>query len=59
MRVEGCGILLGAILALIILYIPYRIICAWCGRDLGPIYGTYEDSHGICEPCKDDLLSED
>ena len=27
-----------------------RMICAWCGRDLGPS-GTAQDSHGICAAC--------
>lgn len=27
-----------------------RILCAWCGRDLGPS-GTDENSHGICNKC--------
>lgn len=28
-----------------------RIICAWCGRDLGPS-GTRDDSHGVCAACE-------
>ncbi len=27
-----------------------RMICSWCGRDLGPS-GTAQDSHGICADC--------
>jgi len=27
-----------------------RIICSWCGRDLGP-YDGEGDTHGICGDC--------
>jgi hypothetical protein len=27
-----------------------RVVCAWCGKDLGPS-DTDGDSHGICEDC--------
>jgi len=36
--------------------IVYRIICAWCGKDLGPSYGTRENSHGICPDCAEKLI---
>jgi len=31
-----------------------RIICAWCGKDMGeqPPYDDKRVSHGICESCK-------
>ena len=35
-----------------------RLVCAWCGRDLGPS-NTPEDSHGICEKCRRKMLEED
>jgi len=28
-----------------------RIICSWCGRDLGPAIGCEYDTHGICAEC--------
>jgi len=28
-----------------------RLICAWCGKDLGEA-NTSQDTHGICESCK-------
>ena len=33
-----------------------RMICAWCGRVIGAS-GTDSDSHGICERCRDAMLS--
>jgi hypothetical protein len=33
-----------------------RMVCAWCGRDLG-FSGTVEDSHGVCVPCKELYLT--
>ena len=56
---QAVGVLLGALIALALLGIPFRIICAWCKGDLGPSFGTYEDSHGICEDCASDLLGGD
>lgn len=32
-----------------------RIICGFCGRDLGPA-DTSEDTHGICDKCGAKLL---
>jgi len=34
-----------------------RLICAWCGKDLGPS-NTEENSHGICNLCREALLEE-
>lgn len=34
-----------------------RMICAWCGKDLGTS-GTPEDSHGICKKCEKKFLQE-
>lgn len=28
-----------------------RVLCAWCGADLGPT-STAKDSHGICAACE-------
>jgi len=30
-----------------------KIVCAWCGKDMGEKNGNYEDgvSHGMCEEC--------
>jgi hypothetical protein len=33
------------------------MLCAWCGRDLGPS-GTAEDSHGICRECDKKLRQQ-
>lgn len=32
-----------------------RVICSYCGKDLGPS-PTPEDSHGICDTCGAALL---
>jgi len=34
-----------------------RVICAWCGKDMGPS-PTPEDSHGICPECGRRLLEQ-
>ena len=34
-----------------------RMLCAWCGRDLGP-RGTDADSHGICADCERKLRQQ-
>jgi predicted amidophosphoribosyltransferase len=34
-----------------------RMICAWCGRDLGPS-GARADSHGICAECERKLRQQ-
>ena len=28
-----------------------RMICAWCGKDMGEAVGCSADSHGICKNC--------
>lgn len=50
------GIVLAIVLALLLFGIPFRIVCAWCQGDLGPSWGTSEDSHGICDDCAEDLV---
>jgi uncharacterized Zn finger protein (UPF0148 family) len=30
-----------------------KVICAWCGAELGEKEGVNSVSHGICEPCKE------
>ena len=36
-----------------------RVICAWCGKDLGTKdgEGTSGISHGICKECADRMLA--
>lgn len=29
----------------------FKIICAWCGKVIGPCEDCEGDSHGICEKC--------
>lgn len=35
-----------------------RMICAWCGEDMGPS-NTDEDSHGICKECAESVFRKD
>lgn len=36
-----------------------KVVCAWCGKDLGEKEGSTEFvSHGICEECKDKASKE-
>ena len=38
-----------------------KVICGWCKRDLGekePLDQPYPISHGICENCQRQLLSQ-
>ena len=35
----------------------YRVLCAWCGKDLGET-GADDDSHGICEVCRVKVIED-
>ncbi len=38
-----------------------RVVCAWCGADLGTINGQGQTgiSHGICEECANKMVKEE
>ena len=39
----------------------YPVLCAWClklGRDTVVNYTTIEHSHGICQPCAEQVYRE-
>ncbi len=37
-----------------------KIVCAWCGKDMGEKNANYEDgvSHGMCEECFTKIKAE-
>ena len=37
-----------------------KIVCAWCGKDMGEKNGNHEDgvSHGMCEECFTKIKAE-
>jgi len=35
-----------------------KVVCAWCGKELGFKEGNGGISHGICETCKEKVKKE-